>query len=442
MNFSSSLDAISHYEAKLAALEQASPHPSAELVLNVLIIRDAIATTLTDLSSIPTEHLVTLADLDERLKLQGEVIAQQVNLDQWRKSFNSAQDRWWWYFERREATHPWNRFNWLWTAVSVTCLTIALSLVGDVSSRFVTGGPDTLGALAISTQSVLTLLAGGSALTKAGREANQRVLSSLNIPNYYWHEISAGFSLLVLAGLVSFRFSLPWVATFYNTWGNESFEKGELMSAQYSYERALALNPAYLEPHHWLGVLYEDLNQFDNARTEYEIAAQGGFVLSSINLARLYIVNGEPSKAIAQLIRAEDHLSNLTRNPGDRYQRLIALAGSVELVQYFLLRTQGWARVAQEDYGRATAHLEQAFELGETLLKDAQDHNQTNLVNRLLRTQSGIQCLLAQSSEASGNMDLAILQWRGCIAYANEEELGHDEWIRMARQRLDSDLNQ
>jgi tetratricopeptide (TPR) repeat protein len=436
MNFSSLADALSHYEAKLDALQQASPKPTDKLILNVLMVRDAIASLTHDRLTLPPDELIKLAELDQQLKQMGVAIATVGKLDQWRTSVKPPQDAWWWYFEVPEDTHPWDRFNWLWGAVSVTCLTLALSLVGDISTRFVTGGPDTFGALAIGTQSVLTLLAGGGALTKAGRDANQRILTSLNIPKYYWHEISAAFSLIVVTGLLGFRFSLPWIATFYNDWGTDSLNQGELTTARYSFQRALRLNPAYLEPHHWLGVLNEELNEFEDARKEYEIAAQGGFVLSAINLARLYILDDQPSAAIAQLLLAEDELNTLLVSQDSDFDRLIELGSSPEVIRYFLLRTQGWARVEQEYYSEAAANLLQAYEIGQSLLEQAQASGQN--IQRLQVTQSGIQCLLAQVYEARGNMDAASIEWDGCIRFASESEPGHDEWIRMARQRLSS----
>ncbi len=442
MNFSSLADALSHYEAKLMVIQQVSPQPTAEMMLNVLLVRDAIALMTSDRPSLPTHELLKLADLDQQLKQHRVAIATIGNLEHWRTSFKPAQDSWWWYFEAPQDVHLWDRFNWLWSAVSITCLTIALSLVGDISTRFVTGGPDTLGAFAIGTQSVLTLLAGGGALTKAGREANQRILTSLNIPKHYWHEISAAFSLIVVTGLLGFRFSLPWVAIAYNTWGVDNLNQGEVTTARYSFQRALRLNPAYLEPHHWLGVLYESLNELEEARQEYEVAAQGGFVLSAINLARLYILEKNPDAAIAQLIRAENRLNQLSPSEANRMREIGA---DPDISRYFILRTKGWARVEQEYYPDAEANLRQAYDMGESLLQqeedsaqNIQDNQQRQAIRRYQITQSGIQCLLAQVYESRGNAEAAMVEWNGCIQFASESEPGHDAWIRAARQRLNS----
>ncbi|MFN6466076.1 MAG: hypothetical protein RMZ41_030235 [Nostoc sp. DedVER02] len=90
--------------------------------------------------------------------------------DNWRASFSPKETYWWWFL--KAPTTPWsNRLDYLWSATSVTLLTISLGLMGDIAPRFLTGGPNSFGAFTVSAQSVLTLLVAGGALTKAGQEA-------------------------------------------------------------------------------------------------------------------------------------------------------------------------------------------------------------------------------------------------------------------------------
>lgn len=446
-------DALKHYETQLLILEKKGSDLSPEAILELLLTRDGVDEVLQNSPATdhPTTHLLTLAHLDERLKQQAEAIAKTTDLRHWRDSFRPPKTAWWWWFEVSPTPYHWDRFDWLWGAISVSCLTVALSLVGDISSRFLVGGPDTFGALAVSTQSVLTLLAGGSALTKAGREANQRILVSLNIPRYFWHEISAVFSTLVLVGLVVFRLSLPQLAEQYNEWGYENFEEGQLTSAEYSYKRALRLNPDNIAAHYLLGLLYERLTQLDLARNEYQIAVQGNFIPAYNNLARLYILAGEPDTAtvllrqgfvllepIEQIDRIQQIEDVAERQAAFQFlgfdpaqaetersailQTLGLQSGEAGIadVRYFMHKNLGWALLAQEDYVDAKTELTTAIEIAEQIPIDA----------------VAAHCLLAQVLEAQGQLEAALAEWVTCLSQASLEDSDEAVWIKMARERL------
>jgi tetratricopeptide (TPR) repeat protein len=386
---------VEHYSATIISLEAAQPRPSSEHILSVLKARDEVQTALIDRTEDRPEDLIQVIELDRRLKQQSVRIAQTVKLADWRLSFQPSDKAWWWFLEA--PLSRWDRFDWLWTALSILCLTISLGLVADISSRFLSGGPDTWAALTLVGQSVLALLAAGGALTVAGQEAIKRMLVSFKVPAYFWHEAKFALAVLLLAGLVALRFSLPSIAVWYNNQGLQNYHDGRLTSAQFDYLRAIKLNPDYLEAHYNLGVLYEDLQQIDKARTEYLAAVQGGLDAAHNNLARLNILNENYAAAVPLLKKG----LSLTK---------------IHEVSYDLHKNLGWARLGQERYEEAIVELQAAIDL---FPEKAPAH-----------------CLLAQVLEKKSDQAGAQREWEICLTYADSQRPDEDTWIGMARQRL------
>ncbi len=386
---------LERYSATLTALEEARPRPSAEQVLAVLKARDGVHAALTDTAQDPVGGLIAIVQLDSRLKRQAERITHTAKLAEWRTSFNPPAQAWWWSLEA--PTSRWDHFDWLWSALAIICLTISLSLAVDISSRFLSGGPDTWGAFAVIGQSVLTLLAAGGTLTKAGREAIERVLASLKVPTQFWQEANLGLAVLLLVALVMFRFSLPGIAVWYNDDGLKNHSAGRLTSAQFDYLRAIRLNPDYVEAHYNLGLLYEDLQQLDQARTEYRAAVQGGLAAAHNNLARLYILEEDYVAAVPLLKRG-------------------LLIADDEAVKYDLHKNLGWVRLGQARYDEARVELQVAI--------------------AFVADQAPAHCLLAQVLEGYDDTAGARGEWEICLKYADPMRPDEDTWIGLARQRL------
>jgi tetratricopeptide (TPR) repeat protein len=386
---------LERYSETISALEAAQARPSAEQVLAVLKARDVVQAALIDRTQDSVDDLVTLIELDRRLKQQTVRIAQNVKLADWRASLQPSEKAWWWFTEL--PPDRWSRFDWLWTALTVLCLTISFALVADISSRFLTAGPDTWAALAVVGQSVLTLLAAGGALTVAGQEAIKRILVSLRVPAYFWQEAKFTLAVFVLAGLLVLRFSLPGIAVWYNNQGLQNYHAGYLTSAQLDYLRAIKLNPDYLQAHYNLGVLYEDLQQIDKARSEYLTAVQGGLDAAHNNLARLNILAENYAAAVPLLKKG----LILTRE---------------DEVRYDLHKNLGWARFGQARYEEAIVELEAAIALSPNM---APAH-----------------CLLAQVLERRGEAAGALAEWETCLKLADPLRPDEDTWIGLARQRV------
>ncbi len=404
---------IELYATNLTALDEAGADASCEQILKVLVARDAVRTALNaEEKEVIKECLMTLFELDSRLKKQEEVITQGVNLADWRTSLNPPPDAWWWYFP--PPIHQWDRYDWLWSTLAITCTTASFSLLADIAPRFWAGGPSTVGAFAVIGPSVLSLLAGGGALTQAGRTAVEKLLGACKIPKHFWQEVSCGASVLVLLGLVGFRFSLPQIAVWYNERGekfhyvkeNEALTLHKLASAEQYYQRAIKLDPNYATAYFNLGRLYGTRQELDKARVQYKVAMQLGSLDAMNNLARLYILDKKYSTAVELL-----------------YQGIDSLAGSKPSQQgYYLWKNLGWARLGQKRYGEAQEALYKAIEL----------KNQVKFVP------AAPNCLMAQALEGLGDQKAALGEWKTCAQYASQSIPEEDAWLDMAQKRLNS----
>ena len=399
MTISQLYSAIRRYEAALIELENAVENLSNEVILSVLIARDAVQAELTAVTQIPKRKLIAVTQLDGRLKKQARSIAQTVQLADWRASFNPPKEAWWWFLEI--PIHPLDRFDWLWSAFQVVFLTGSLSLVVDISSRFLSGGLDVLSSFTVVSQSVLTLLTVGGALTKAGQTAIEQAFLRLGIKQYLWQEIKLGLSALLLLVLIGFRAFLPQIATCFNEWGLEKYIAGEWAIAQSKFERAIGLNPDDAAAHYNLGRLYEDLQDLDQAKAQYRLALRGGLDVAYNALARLSIQNKKYSEAVSLLLKGLE----IAPEKDDQ-------------VRSALLKNLGWARLKQQRYAEAESNLREAIRLDQ---KRASAH-----------------CLLAQVlEERKGAPKSALKEWEICLRYANSRYPEEDIWIGMAQERID-----
>jgi len=389
---------IGQYENSLVALETTLPQSNTEQILEALSVRDAIHRTLLKKTqeTLTATNLVALFQLDARLKKQSGFIAKAIRLADWRASLHPPQEAWWWYFE--PSVSAMGHLDWLWSALAVIMLTISLSLILDTSSRFLSGGPDAGASFVVIAQSLLTMLAAGGILTKVGRESFDRILGSQSISKDYWQVIKLATALLLLIGLLGLRFSLPNIAILYNNRGLEHYLAGRYASALFDYNRAIKLNPDYIEAHYNLGIYYEDLQDFARARTEYQIAVQGGLDAASNNLARLYILDGKYSMAIPLLLTALDKVQD-------------------NEVRYDLLKNLGWVRLEQKRYAEAETNLQTAINLSDA--------------------KAPAHCLLALALEGQKRSDEALREWEVCLKYADKRRPDEDTWIEMARKSLE-----
>ena len=389
-----------------------SPIPAA-VVVAVLMARNDVQVALDEAQQTPGITLQTLSELDQRLRDQAGSIAPFTQSADWRSSFSPKETAWWWSLAAPKTR--WAHFDWLWTGLSVTCLTISLGLATDISSRFLKGGPDTVGAIAVSSQSVLTLLAAGGALTKAGKDGGKETLKSLKVPEQYWAGLGAMGSCVLLGGMFGLRQALPSISNWYTSQGTTAYQNQDWGSAEEKFKRAIELDADNDKAHFGLGRLYEDLQKLDDARTQYQFV--GVKMPEAVNnLARLNILKKEYSIAVA-----------LLQKPLSQEQNTIAAE-----TRFALSKNMGWARLKQTNYADAENWLKDAIKLGE----------KENLSKEKV---GAAYCLRALAIEGSGNpkamgpaLQKALPEWKVCLQNGSSTVPEEDEWLMIAQKRMKS----
>lgn len=304
----------------------------------------------------------------------------------------------------------WERLDWLWNGLTLVFLAISLSLIADAVPRFLSGGVDTIGVLAVIIPSLLALLTSG-ALTPIGREARSYLFQKLT--KSYWPFFSMAIALIFLVFLVVFHQFFPQIAVYFHSQGERQYKAGQLEQALSNYQKAIALNPSYARAHYNLGILYEDLQQFDKANAEYQLAVKQANSASSLirlqaynNWGHLLIIQKEYAKAITPLLEGKNALDYRQVTTNEDFQK----------TNYALLKNLGWAQLELKNYAEAKSLLQEAIALDS---KKAPAY-----------------CLLAQVLEAQTPKNEALKSWNKCINYADSGKPDEYLWLSIAREKL------
>jgi tetratricopeptide (TPR) repeat protein len=304
----------------------------------------------------------------------------------------------------------WGRLDWLWNGLTLVFLAISLSLIADAVPRFLSGGVDAIGVLAVIIPSLLALLTSG-ALTPIGREARNYLFQKL--AKSYWSFFSMAIALIFLIFLVVFHQFFPQIAVYFHNQGEQQYQAGQLEQALSNYQKAIALNPSYAQAHYHLGILYEDLQQFDQAIAEYQLAVKQANSASSLirlqaynNWGHLLVVQKEYAKAITPLLEGKNALNYRQVTKNEDFQK----------TNYALLKNLGWAQLELKNYAEANSLLKEAIALDSK--------------------RAPAYCLLAEVLEAQGKKDEALKNWENCIAHADSGKPDEYLWLSIAREKL------
>lgn len=183
----------------------------------------------------------------------------------------------------------------------------------------------------------------------------------------------------------------------YNDRGVENYLASQLPLAVSNFTQALKLDPNFAETHYNLGSLYEDLRDFERARSEYGLAMLGGLAAAYNNQARLYILEKDYAAAVDLLFKG----LKLAEHDAEKYA---------------LHKNLGWARLGQGRYAEAKAELMAAIDF---------NHEQAPAYG-----------LLAQTLEGMGEKEEALAAWENCLRYASSYRPDEDTWLGLARLRL------
>ncbi len=416
------------YEAAIAPLNSISSLPPAEqsqAILAVLLARDEIQTRLPQ-GNITAAEVITLESLDADLKTHQATIQSFAKLPEWRALYQPSEAAWWWQVPVTPEVEKAQQLDWLWNGLSIVFLAVSASLILNTASRFWGGSIASAGTLTLAAQSALTLIVGKGALTHSGRAGWERFLKNRGIPEHHWQEWSCGaaFGALLLVGVT--HSSLPAIAIAYNNEGEKNYLANRLASALGNYQVAINLRPDYPEAHYNLGLVYEDLQQPEDAIAAYRFVVQRDvesvdrlvWLQANNNLARLYILQGDTRDAVPLMIQSLNAIA------------AEAVATDVEFakINYSVLKNLGWARLEQQRYADAETQLDEAIRLLEDTLPP-----ETEVQNR-----GSSYCLMAQVLDAQERREDADCAWEMCLIEANAGNPDEDTWIGVYEQRSPS----
>ena len=180
-------------------------------------------------------------------------------------------------------------------------------------------------------------------------------------------------------------------------------------SAEQDWQKATSLNPDNANAYYNLGNLYEELQQFDKAKKNYQIALGGNVPEAFNNLGRLYIKEKKYSQAVALLSKGL-----LFANKQNSHLE----------VKYSFFKNLGWARFKQGRNIEAKQHLQAAIGIAQR--KEAAQY---------ISNPVAANCLLAQVLDKQKEKG-AISEWRKCCKSGSRLNEDEDEWLYIAQERL------
>lgn len=433
------LTILSHYqntlEQSLEKLKVPNTSLSKQEVLEILLTRDAIHKALSNKVKPSTLAILKIERLDEQLKENAEKLIQDINLAEYRDNFPKPADAWWWYLdiyaeEKAIKSHPWNRLDWAYRVVRVIVWTGNLALLGTLASLFFSSASGFWGAVTIAFPSLLSLLQAQSELTETGKKGFDRLLARFKIPQHFHEEAKLGSSLLMTGLLLSIWLNLPSISNGYKQEGKELQEQEKLASAEEKYLQAIKLDSENLDAHYKLATLYEELQDFSNAKKQYIIAAKGGFVDAYNNLAYWYIRENKNEEAI-------DLLNQGLRLIKEKEKNLEQLTDKEKLnlqtQKYNIYKNLGWARFKQKRDDDAMAYLLPAIAIAKN--SKYQEH---------IRNPGAAFCLYSQVLLRKDKLSSKVKEnWQQCrqliesrLAKGELINSEEDGWLYEAKQQL------
>ncbi|RUT03985.1 hypothetical protein DSM106972_048990 [Dulcicalothrix desertica PCC 7102] len=218
--------------------------------------------------------------------------------------------------------------------------------------------------------------------------------------------------IAVVAGLaigaIPIIFTSEPLAVLLNNIGLENYQAEKLNTALPFYNLALLIKQNYREAYYNRGKVYEDLNNFNYARINYNAAKNLGLPQAYSRLARRYILDKE------YLLAANLLSEGLELPLKDQREK------------YTMLKNLGWARLGLARLGKKTyTYLE-----AEVPLRQAID---------LYEKRGSAHCLLAQVLEDKKETRSSLSQWRKCLEFSDPLHPDERYWIEDAKRRLVSD---
>ncbi|MCP4694565.1 MAG: hypothetical protein GY859_41430 [Desulfobacterales bacterium] len=408
---------IDRYEESLTEVEKfkAKSPNTRPLILELLIARDDIEQILREMNDVDKttfEKLCKSDDkliaLDERLKKKGVMIADTVSLEKWRGRFSPPEYAWWWFFS--PSLPPWDRFDWVWNALTAGVLALTASYMYNIYSAIHVGNASITTTFSTIAQAAGLALIGGGALSDRGRKKVQNILESLKIPSRFFAEVTLGASLVILYSVYTANSKLD--DHFLNK-GLDHYNAGLLAEAALDYQQGSVINPGSSAYNQRLGEVYESLGSLDKAIRHYHLSVQEGHFKCLNDLGRAMInrlnpITGQPDPAMAEGILLLGLQRAQTRDVSGQ-------------LLYEINRNIGWALLNQEKYDRAEGYFIDAIALDKEIKENWPGGGMAY-------------CFMAQVHEARGDAEKAKPMWQLCIDHARPEFIHEYKWFMQVKQ--------
>ncbi|WP_353572770.1 tetratricopeptide repeat protein [Candidatus Albibeggiatoa sp. nov. BB20] len=261
------------------------------------------------------EPIQRLDALDVRLQNMGEMIAQNIDLAKWQTRADIEQQYWWWFF--KPPMDIWDKYDWVWTGLTVVVLALSASFVFSIYSALSIGtGSQIFTTFSTVLQGLGLALIGGGALSTIGQNKVREILTYFHISPKLHAETIFAVSIIFLL----FTFALhSYLDDFYFEQGQKLYEQGELASAAEAYEKTLAIDPDNDKINGELGRIYESLGNLEKAVQYYMASVNDGNYEHLNGLGRVYINRLNPISRKPDIDLATGYLLiGLQRAEGER----------------------------------------------------------------------------------------------------------------------------
>lgn len=303
--------ALQVYAKELLQLDNAAGSSvSRQQILRVLLTRDAVEHRLKAIENTPTSVLAVVLDglskLDNKLQDLAPAMIADGKLADCRRSRQPDETAWWWWLEANvpESPHWLDRFDWLWNFLSASSLVVSASFLTITAQAFsVVGGFDLLQTLSTLSQATGLVVIAGGTLTSRGQRLVKTTLKKLNIPPYFYSEVTLGASLLLLLVSYGVYNSLPQFSQYYYHKGLAAQRSGNLYVAVEYFKESIAFDPEATAPHNHLAEVYQNLEKFQEAEVEYQDGLLKGDIvaLNGMGTLSLAAAENESSESFGEL---------------------------------------------------------------------------------------------------------------------------------------------
>ena len=426
---------LQRYQKSLDKLNNSKTLLSEQDVLDILLARDAISKALSGKVIPYTSVIFKIQELDGKLKLNSEKLIQYINLAEYRNNFPRLPNSWWWDLdiyvqEKARKSHPWNRFDGFIRVVRVIVWTGNLTLLGTLAGLFLNSASGLGGVLAIAFPSILSLLQAQSELTETGKKGFDKVLQVVKIPQHFHEEAKLVSSLLITGFLLSIWLNLPSISNGYKLTGQKLQEQEKLAAAEEKFLQAIKLDADNLDARYKLAKVYEELQDLENAKKQYIVAAKAGFLDAYNDLAYWYIQENKNEKGIDLLKQGLQLLEQKEKN----FQQLTDKEKSdLRTEQYSIYKNLGWARFQQQRYDDAIVYLLPAMDIAKN-----------SKYQKYIRNPGAAFCIYSKILSKTNQLPSKVKEnWQQCrqlieLRLAGGETISpeEDRWLYEAKQQL------